>query len=209
MLLSTPGAFTSPIRRNGVFGSFPEYPAVEGQPQAPAPASRSKANISSPEQPSITLSLFENLRIQEILQKIRDSPEGKPFCSPFKSFLNPYKDKLEQEKLEHVSTIEYPMDLTTIQDRTISCKYPTTDAILADFDLMLQNTVHCVGDDDPLTEMAKRVRSSFEEQLDAVTPRRTADISSNKRPRTDSQLPEESPTVNGEPNATKQKTGDT
>ena len=87
--------------------------------------------------------------------------------------------------------------------------YNNINAIISDFDLMVSNTIECAGENDPMTATARRLRFEFENQLNVGMRQTMTNLPGNKRPHPDSELPAGSPTVDGQPSATKLKTSNT
>ena len=165
------------------------------------------------------IELQEKVWLQGIIAQISDSEDGKFFLQNHLKSLGDhcikYGGSETPSKLlrERAVWLKNPMDLYEIRRKLGGLigpmRYENIEAVIADFDLIIKNTTECAGDNDPLTDRARRMRSDFTKRLDAGYPAAPPTEENKKRRHSDTQLPSESSTDDGQPSATKQKTSAT
>lgn len=144
------------------------------------------ANVTTtPHHPdrSKTIELQEKLWLQGIIAQISDSEDGKI---------------LPQHHLEDIRR--------KLGGLIGPVKYENIEAVIADFDFIIEDTLDTAGDETPTTARARRIRADLMERLDAGNLAAPPTEESKKRPHSDTRLHSESSDDDSQPSATRPKT---
>ena len=161
----------------------------------------------------------EKIWLQRIITQIFDSEDGKVFQQAYLGNLSEQSIRYSGSETppellrERAAWLECPMNLYEMRRKfgglVGPMKYENIEGVIADFDLIVKNTVECAGDKDPLTERARRVREDFIKRLDAGYAVASPIEESKKRPHSDTRPLLESSDDDAQPSASKQKTSAT
>jgi bromodomain-containing factor 1 len=139
--------------------SFHEPPRTTDEP----PAKRLKTE-SSP--PSYDMSKKMPANQQKFLTAlIRQVKKGKD-AMPFREPVDPVRLNIPR----YFDIIDQPMDLSTIEKKLIGSAYPVVQAVVDDFNLMVENCVKFNGPDNPVTKMGKNMQATFEKGMKTLPP---------------------------------------
>ena len=159
---------------------------------------------------SKSIEFDEALWIQGIIDQILNTENAKGYDWDLIKVPNGRYHK--DDELE-IAVLESPMNLFKMRIKLgglfRKSEYENIEAVIRDFDLIVQDTIDRAGSEAQMTERARKMRTDFMEQLDAGYPVVPPTEASKKRPHPDSELPSGSTTVDGQPSATKQKTSNT
>lgn len=138
----------------------PEFPAPAANvPAAPAPVSQ---HMTKMQHKFLTKSI-------QTLKRMQDSRFYKEPVDPIKMNIPQYFD-----------IIKNPMDLGTIDRKLKNEMYPTAQALINDFNLMVQNAVTFNGIQHLVAQEGLRLKAMFEKQLSHLPP---ADAVEEKKPK--------------------------
>jgi bromodomain-containing factor 1 len=79
-----------------------------------------------------------------------------------------FKDPVDPVRMNIPSyplVVSHPMDLSTIERKLKSDLYPSVDAVVGDFSLMVQNALTFNGPDHLVTQEGQKLKTTFEKQL--------------------------------------------
>jgi len=141
-------AATKPVREAPT-PSSEEPPAkrFKAEPSTPAPTYDTSKKIPANQHKFLTA----------LLRQIRRSKDSMPFREP----VDPVKLNIPR----YFDIIDRPMDLSTVESKLATGAYPVVQAVVDDFNLMIDNCVKFNGPENPVTKMGKNMQATFEKGM--------------------------------------------
>ena len=127
------------------------------------PAIDTKANETHPETSSSVVSPMtkpQQKHLQRAVGNVKRIAAAKQFLLPV--------DYVALNIPSYPTTIKTPMDLKTLEDNLRADKYPTVDACVADFNLIVQNSQTFNGPEHPVTKAAVALKTSFNKHMEGL-----------------------------------------
>jgi hypothetical protein len=97
-----------------------------------------------------------------LLRQVKKSKDAGPFLVP----VDPVKLNLPR----YFDVVSRPMDISTIEKKLNGSAYPVVQALVDDFNLMIDNCVKFNGLDNPVTKMGRNVQVTFEKGMKTLPP---------------------------------------
>ena len=97
-----------------------------------------------------------------LLRQIRRGKDSMPFREP----VDPVKLNIPR----YFDIIDRPMDLSTIETKLATGAYPVVQAVVDDFNLMIDNCAKFNGLENPVTRMGKNMQATFEKGMKTLPP---------------------------------------
>ena len=80
----------------------------------------------------------------------------------------PFREPVDPVKLNiprYFDIVDRPMDLSTIETKLATGAYPVVQAVVDDFNLMIDNCAKFNGLENPVTRMGKNMQATFEKGM--------------------------------------------
>ena len=80
----------------------------------------------------------------------------------------PFREPVDPVKLNiprYFDIIDRPMDLSTVESKLATGAYPVVQAVVDDFNLMIDNCVKFNGLENPVTKMGRNMQATFEKGM--------------------------------------------
>jgi len=132
-------------------------PAIETPP-----AKRFKSESTSHYDSSKKLPANQQRFLSALLRQVKKQKDAIPFLQP----VDPVKLNIPR----YFDIVERPMDISTIERKLNSGTYPVAEAVIDDFNLMIENCVKFNGPDNPVTRMGKNIQATFEKGIKTLPP---------------------------------------
>jgi len=175
-------AVTSPdveMRDVSAFTAPPKPVRAPPTPSDEPPAKRFKTDSSPPVYDmSKKLPANQQKFLIALVRQVKKSKDATPFREP----VDPVKLNIPR----YFEVITRPMDLSTIEKKLNSGEYPVAQALVDDFNLMLENCVKFNGPDNPITRMGKNIQATFEKGFKSLPPEQVLRM---RAPRSNIQAP--------------------
>lgn len=146
--------------------SFTAAPKPVRGPPTPSdepPAKRFKAEPSYPTyDTSKKLPANQQKFLVALLRQVKKSKDATPFREP----VDPIKLNIPR----YFETIARPMDISTIEKKLNGGEYPVAQALVDDFNLMVDNCVKFNGPENPVTKMGRTIQATFEKGIKSLPP---------------------------------------
>ena len=97
-----------------------------------------------------------------LLRQVKKGKDATPFREP----VDPIKLNIPR----YFDIITRPMDLSTIEKKLMTGAYPVVQAVVDDFNLMIDNCVKFNGLENPVTKMGKNIQATFEKGMKTLPP---------------------------------------
>lgn len=138
-------------------------PFREPPPSQEPPAKRLKTEPStSGYDTSKKIPINQQKFLVALLRQIKKAKDSLPFREP----VDPIKLNIPR----YFEVIDRPMDLSSIEKKLNVGEYPTTQALVNDFTLMIDNCVTFNGLENPVTKMGKNIQAMFEKGIKNLPP---------------------------------------
>jgi Bromodomain len=133
---------------------FREPPSSTDEP----PAKRLKTEFSTPSYDSSKkIPANQSKFLLALLRQVKKAKDAVPFREP----VDPVKLNIPR----YFEVIERPMDISTIERKLSGGAYPVVQAVVDDFNLMVENCVKFNGAENPITKMGKNLQATFEKGM--------------------------------------------
>lgn len=126
------------------------------------PAKRFKTESTSNYDSSKKLPANQQRFLSALLRQVKKQKDAIPFLQP----VDPVKLNIPR----YFDIVERPMDISTIEKKLNSGAYPVAEAVINDFNLMIENCVKFNGPDNPVTRMGKNIQATFEKGIKTLPP---------------------------------------
>ena len=103
--------------------------------------------------------------LMALLRQVKKSKDAAPFREPV--------DPIRLNIPRYFEIIDRPMDLSTIEKKLVSGAYPVVQAVVDDFNLMVDNCIKFNGLDNPVTRMGNNIQATFEKGMKTLPPEHT------------------------------------
>ena len=123
---------------------------TEEQPTATPSAAPSAAPMTQLQQKSL----------QRVIQNVKRIQSSAAFRQPV--------DPVALNIPSYPNIVKNPMDLRTLEDNLKAHKYPTVEAFVADFNLIIENCRIFNGPEHSFTKLAYEMKNSFQKQMEKV-----------------------------------------
>lgn len=143
------------------FKSTPK-PVREPPSYEQPPAKRFKSDPSPTYDTSKKIPQNQQKFLIALLRQVKKPKDALPFLQP----VDPVKLNIPR----YFDVVERPMDLSTIEKKLISGAYPVVQALVDDFNLMIENCVKFNGPDNPVTKMGRNIQAIFEKGIKTLPP---------------------------------------
>ena len=138
---------------------FHEPPRTSDGP----PAKRLKTESSTPTYDmSKKIPANQQKFLTALLRQVKKGKDATPFRDPV--------DPIRLNIPRYFEVIDRPMDLSTIEKKLVAGAYPVVQAVVDDFNLMVDNCVKFNGLDNPVTKMGKNIQATFEKGMKTLPP---------------------------------------
>jgi hypothetical protein len=97
-----------------------------------------------------------------LLRQVKKPKDAVPFLQP----VDPVKLNIPR----YFDIVARPMDISTIEKKLNNGAYPVAQAVVDDFNLMIENCVKFNGPDNPITRMGKSIQATFEKGMKTLPP---------------------------------------
>jgi bromodomain-containing factor 1 len=136
---------------------FHDHP-TSGEP----PAKRFKTDPSPTYDTSKKIPANQQKFLSALLRQVKKPKDALPFLQP----VDPVKLNIPR----YFDIITRPMDISTIEKKLNSGQYPVAQALVDDFNLMVNNCVTFNGPDNPITKMGRNIQAIFEKGMKTLPP---------------------------------------
>ena len=158
-------AKTEQVDASGEDFKIPQRPQIDTQSITDAPPSQMEPS-------PMTKPRLKHL--QKALGNVKRIQAAKPFLAPV--------DPIALKIPTYLDVVKKPMDLRTLEDNLRADKYPTVDAFLSDFALILQNARTFNGPDHVVTKNAVSMQENFDKHVTTLPgPEITDTVPSKKK----------------------------
>lgn len=140
---------TKPIR---------EPPTTSDEP----PAKRLKTLSPPSHEMSKKIPANQQKFLTALLRQVKKGKDATPFREP----VDPIKLNIPR----YFDIITRPMDISTIEKKLLTGEYPIVQAVVDDFNLMIENCVKFNGLENPVTKMGKNIQATFEKGMKTLPP---------------------------------------
>jgi hypothetical protein len=100
--------------------------------------------------------------LSALLRQVKKPKDAVPFLQP----VDPVKLNIPR----YFEIITRPMDISTIEKKLNNGSYPSAQAVVDDFNLMIENCVIFNGPDNPITRMGRNIQATFEKGMKTLPP---------------------------------------
>jgi Bromodomain len=100
--------------------------------------------------------------LMALLRQVKKSKDATPFREP----VDPIKLNIPR----YFDVVDRPMDISTIEKKLNSGAYSSAQAVVEDFNLMIDNCVKFNGLENPVTKMGKNIQATFEKGMKTLPP---------------------------------------
>jgi len=97
-----------------------------------------------------------------LLRQVKKAKDAGPFLQP----VDPVKLNIPR----YFDIVERPMDISTIEKKLNAGQYPVVQAVVDDFNLMIENCVKFNGIENPVTKMGQNIQATFEKGMKNLPP---------------------------------------
>jgi hypothetical protein len=136
-----------------------EPPTTSDEP----PAKRLKTEPSEPSyDTSKKIPANQQKFLTALLRQVKKGKDATPFREP----VDPIKLNIPL----YFDIVTRPMDISTIEKKLVTGAYPVVQAVVDDFNLMIDNCVKFNGLENPVTRMGKNIQATFEKGMKTLPP---------------------------------------
>ena len=136
-----------------------EPPTTSDEP----PAKRLKTEPSVPSyDTSKKIPANQQKFLTALLRQVKKGKDATPFREP----VDPIKLNIPR----YFDIVTRPMDISTIEKKLVTGAYPVVQAVVDDFNLMIDNCVKFNGLENPVTRMGKNIQATFEKGMKTLPP---------------------------------------
>jgi bromodomain-containing factor 1 len=140
-------------KRTKTNGDAPEPPEFK-VPDAPVPAS---ASADTPVEGGSDITPMQHKWLTKSISSLKRMHDARFFKEPV--------DPIKLNIPKYTSIITHPMDLSTIEKKLKSGQYSTVQALVDDFNLMVQNSVTFNGPEHTVAQEGLKLKATFEKQM--------------------------------------------
>ena len=97
-----------------------------------------------------------------LLRQVKKGKDATPFREP----VDPIKLNIPR----YFDIVTRPMDISTIEKKLMTGAYPVVQAVVDDFNLMIDNCVKFNGLENPVTKMGQNIQATFEKGMKTLPP---------------------------------------
>jgi bromodomain-containing factor 1 len=136
---------------------FHEHPTADEPP-----AKRFKSDPSPKYDTSKKIPANQQKFLSALMRQVKKPKDALPFLQP----VDPVKLNIPR----YFDMITRPMDISTMEKKLNSGQYPVVQALVDDFNLMIDNCVKFNGPDNPITRMGRNIQATFEKGMKTLPP---------------------------------------
>jgi bromodomain-containing factor 1 len=155
---STPTDLPDTVMKDATSPFPPSKPFHEPPTYDEPPAKRLKMEASTPTYDQ-TKKIAPNQQkfLAALLRQVKKAKDASAFLTP----VDPIKLNIPR----YFEVVSRPMDISTIEKKLNGGQYPVVQALVDDFNLMIENTVIFNGPDNIVTKMGRNIQATFEKGL--------------------------------------------
>jgi len=140
----------------------PSKPFHEPPTSDAPPAKRFKTDPSATYDTSKKIPPNQQKFLVALLRQVKKPKDALPFLQP----VDPVKLNIPR----YFDVIDRPMDISTIEKKLNTGAYPVVQALVDDFNLMIENCVKFNGPENPVTKMGRNIQAVFEKGIKTLPP---------------------------------------
>ena len=144
---------------------------IPGRPAIDTQIDRLQSETSSSAAPPMTKPQQKHL--QRTIGNVKRIAAAKAFLLPV--------DPVALSIPNYPTIVKDPMDLKTLEDNLRADKYPTVEACVADFNLIVQNSQTFNGPEHPVTKLAFAMKASFDQRMEGLPSAEVKETAPSKK----------------------------